>query len=128
MTFPTLSRFNFSPCQRGAAETSRGKPNLTGSPLESLEQPAPGQGSCTDVSEAVGSAEAAIQDVDLRGRNAGLGGGEPVLAKCPQPAEACAVTSALLGAEHVPASSLQGPLGSSLHGFIIIINTAICFK
>lgn len=68
----------------------------------------------------MGSAEAAIQDVGLRGRNAGLGGGEPVLAKCPQPAKACMVTSALLGAEHAPASP-QGPPGPGLHGFIIII-------
>lgn len=51
--------------------------------LESLEQPTPAQGSCTDTSAAAGSAETAIQDVGLGGRNAGLGGGEPVLAKCP---------------------------------------------
>lgn len=125
--FPTPSSFNFSPCQRGPAESSRGQPNLTGRPLESLEQPAPGQGSCRDVSGAVGSAEAAIQDVGLRGRNAGLGGGEPVLAKCPQPAKACAVMSALLGAEqlqHLLCSvSWTWPAWVYYHNY-----TAICFS
>lgn len=45
------------------------------------EKPATARGSCTDMSAAVDSAETATQDVVLRGRNAGLGGGEPVLAK-----------------------------------------------